>query len=340
MWALYFYLIFFIFYLRSYKKSGSYENFIYFLLTTLILHVLTGIYWIKEAGIFFPFFKYHSATYPYKLEELPRLWSIYPTYIFKGSYINTTLFGEIPYLLIILLFVKLIMSRKMRKNKFDELDFLLLSLYSIFLLFLNFIPDTPLKFDQYYSVPRIFRYLYPISFPISLHLSKIIIDLISDLISNDKQKMLLTVVISILIFLNIFRADEATLPGRKYRLQLLSIVNDVKEIKPPTLLVDSWIGYFMREVYLRDSNIYIEPIIGIYDAKEYEKWLKENEEKLPVGSVIVANFGSCVHYGCYNCGFQLHLFNESLSEKWVLVKEYEYLKFSNQKPSLWIVKKD
>lgn len=41
----------------------------------------------------------------------------------------------------------------------------------------------------------------------------------------------------------------------------------------------------------------------IYDAKEYEKWLRENENELPNGTIMVANFGSCVHYGCYNADF-------------------------------------
>lgn len=336
MWAIYFYLIFLFFYLYTTKKIRKCEGLLFFILTTAVLHVSIGILWIKLSGIFFPFFKYHSATYPVKVEDLFNVWLIYPTYIFKGSYIGTTLFGVIPYLLIISLFLKFVIKIIDKKTILDELDIFLFLLYSIFFLLLNFIPDTPLKFDQYYSVPRIFRYLYPISFPITLHLAKNLVDI---LFRFRVRNIIIITIFTIIIFINMVQANEATMPGRLYRQNLLSIVDDIKKFNPPSVLIDSWIGYFLTEVYLKNSNIHVEPIYGIYDAKEYEKWLRENENELPNGTIMVANFGSCVHYGCYNCGFQLNLFQENLTENWELLKEYEYLEFSKQRPALWILKR-
>jgi hypothetical protein len=149
----------------------------------------------------------------------------------------------------------------------------------------------------------------------------------------------IVIIFVVIILVNIIQANEATMPGRMHHQTLLSIVNDLKQINPPLVLIDSWIGYFLKEVYLRDYDIHVEPIYGIYDAKEYEMWLEKNEERLPNGTIMVANFASCVHYGCYNCGFQINLFNRSLSDNWILVKEYNYLEFSGQKPKIYMLTK-
>jgi len=170
----------------------------------------------------------------------------------------------------------------------------------------------------------------------TLHLAKNIIDVA---FGSRFKKLFLIFIFALLILINILQAQEATLYGREYRSNLLSIIEDIKNLYPPTVLVESWVGYFLQEVYLKDFNISIEPIYGIYDAKDYEIWLKNNEERLPNGTVLIANFGSCVYYGCYHCGFQLDLFREKLSDDWNLIKEYGYLKYRNQKPRLYILSK-
>jgi len=337
MWAAYFYLIFFIFYIYLHRKGENCSGLMYFIASSFILHLITMFYWKKEAGIFLPFFKYHSATYPVTLDNLINIWLTYPTYIFKGSPLGTTLFGTIPYILLLSLIIKFVVSRrKNTKVRFDQLDVFLFTLYFIFFILLNFVPDTPLKFDSYYSVPRIFRYLYPVSFPMTLHLAKNIIDVA---FCFRFKRLFLVFIFALLILINILQARESTLYGREYRSNLLSIIEDIKNLRPPTVLVESWVGYFLQEVYLKDFNISIEPIYGIYDAKDYEMWLKNNEERLPNGAALIANFGSCVYYGCYHCGFQIDLFIEKLSDDWNLIKEYEYLKYRNQKPRLYLLSK-
>jgi len=338
LWAVYFILVFLIFYVRLLLRKKEYKSLIYFFLTSLVLHALIGIFWVKEVGIFFPFLKYHSATYPIPNNKIFELWTVYPTYIFKGSFISTTLFGLVPYFLLAFLLVKLVLFWK-KKIKIDELDFYLFPFYFIFFMLLNFLPDTPLKFDQYYSVPRIFRYLYPISFPMSLHAGKMIVDIFISLKFKKEFQIFLFL---FLIVVNLVYACEATLPGRIYREDLLSMVEDIKRIEPPIVLSESWIGFFLERVYLKDTKIIVKIVPNIFDAKEYESWLKENEKDLPDKTLLIANFGSCVHYGCYNCGFQLSLFKEKTLEKWKLLKEYKKLEYSplKQVPAIWILNKE
>jgi len=363
LWVVYLFPAIFIYYLTQFVKNKRWRGFALFVLTSLILHTIIGIFWLTKNGMFFPFFKYHSATYPVALRDIVPLFYVYPKLIFEGSQFGTTLFGLIPYALFILLATKLALrffSKKYWKNFiFDNLDIYLIGFYMSFFLFLNFFPNT-FTFDQYYSAPRIFRYLGPISFPMTLHIPKLILDF-NKIISKQKpkkrpkkkrksrkrrkfifndqmKKYFIGLVFLFLILANIFQADMATKPGQIYRRNLLLIIDDIKTQSPPQLLSESWLSFFLREVYLSETEIEIRSIFNIYNAKEYESWLKQNQDELPEGTMIITGLGNCVHYGCHGCGFRLNRFNEHLDPRWKLYKEYGILSYmpNPEHARLWI----
>jgi len=141
-----------------------------------------------------------------------------------------------------------------------------------------------------------------------------------------------------LILFNFFQTTQATEPGRIYRENLLTIVDDIREQNPPQIISESWLGFFLRSIYLKDTEIEVVPIYQTYAAKDYEKWLKENQDIIQPGSMLISGMGSCVYYGAYYDGFRLNQFDESLGQAWKLYKEYgslDYLPYPEM-VKLWI----
>ncbi|MEM7827008.1 MAG: glycosyltransferase family 39 protein [Candidatus Aenigmatarchaeota archaeon] len=336
LWAVYLFPFFGIYYLNQIIKYNKRQGFASFSLSTIFFHSITSIIWKIKLGTLFPFLYKYSATYPVPSEQIPFLFQIYPKMILFGSEFGTTLFGIIPYLLFMLLAVKLILSRK-NLIKFDKIDIFLLAYYGSFFVLINFFPDT-FKFDQYYSVPRIFRYLTPLSFPMLLHIAKTILDFSKiNLKTLMVKKYLFVIIFALLILANIYQAGEATRPGRLYRETLFSIINDIENYSPPALLTEFWLGFFMRELYLKDRGINVVPIYNINDARDYEIWLKENQYHLLEGTMLITGLGSYTHYGCHSCGFRLRLFRNSLDANWKLFKDYGVLSYlsSQEHVRLW-----
>jgi hypothetical protein len=264
--------------------------------------------------------------------------------IFGGSEFGTTFFGYIPYLLISLLLLKIILSRLKKFSKLlrlDKFDFYLIVFYVSFFLFLNFFPNT-FNFDQYYSAPRIFRYLAPISFPMTLHLAKLILDFnkITFKFNRAASKYAIILLFVAMIAVNIYQADEATKPGRIYRQALLSTVRDIKSQPAPQVVSESWLTFFLREVYLKgwDNRVVTVPNYTFDDAKKYENWLKEIEPTLPNGTMLITGLGNYIYYGCQNCGFHLKLFSGGLDTSWRLFREYNILTYlyKPEPARLWI----
>jgi len=352
IWVLYSIPLLFGYYLiRIIKKR--WHGGLSFFMVSFFLHATSCCIWKLKLGSFLPFIENHAATYPIFTQDLLDLFEVYPKMIFHGSHLNTTFFGFIPYLLIFLILVKIILMKFSKRLhgllKIDRLDIVLFMFYTSFFLFLNFFPNT-FKFDQYYSVPRIFRYLTPLSFPMTLHLSKLVIDLVVaikgvSLLKSNRliKKYVLSGVFFILIVLNIFQVNEATRPGRIYRNVLTSVVEDIRQESPPAVLVESWVSYFIRNIYLKDlEEIEVVYIDDIYDAVDYEKWLQCNQDKLLDGTVMITGIGSCVHYGGYNDGFILKEFEDRLNSNWVLLKEYGTRSYLPEAESvgLWRWKQD
>ena len=114
----------------------------------------------------------------------------YPKLIFVGSDLGDDLFGMVPYLLVGLLALKIAarwLPSSVRSSgsadfaRWDRLDVLLLTVYVVFLVLLDLVPNG-FALDQYYSAPRIFRYLVPLSFAMTLHAAKMLLDLTAALV--------------------------------------------------------------------------------------------------------------------------------------------------------------
>ncbi|HEY4485573.1 MAG TPA: tetratricopeptide repeat protein [Nitrospiria bacterium] len=301
---------------------------------SIILHGATLIFWKIRTGTFFPFLNEQGGTYPVPPEHLPFVFKQYPKIIFQGSEFGTTLFGYLPYLLLALLVVKLLMSRIPNRwrpvFKLDRFDLYLALYYLSFFLLLNFF-SMSFSFDRYYSAPRIFRYLTPLSFPMTVHLAKMILDIFNGIGppgSRIRQYGAIAV-FAPLWLLNIYQAQEATGPGRIYRHALLSAVNMVKEQSPPRLLTESWVSFFLRTFYLKSELNKIEIVNNntIYQAKDYEKWLLRIQPALPKGTFLLTGLGSNVHYGGHYDGFRLSQFERPLDSRWRLIGEYGMLSY-------------
>lgn len=331
LWVIYLLPPIGIYYLLMIIRNKTWRGFFSFSITTLILHIVTCIFWKIRLGTFLPFIAKHSATYPVAMQDLWHIFQTYPSMIFRGSEFGTTLFGFIPYLLPVLLTAKFVLSKFFKKYlQWDRFDTYLLVYYASFFLFLNFFPNS-FSFDQYYSAPRIFRYLAPLSFPMSLHLAKLVIDFSRIKLPGIFAKKN-TFIISLflpLIAVNFYQTNNATMPGQIYRKTLTSILKDIEKQSPPQLLAESWLGFFLRNVYLKSTShkTYIVPIYHVHIAKDYERWLEQKQPALPEGTMLISGFGNYVHYGAYYNGFLLRQFQGSLDPGWKLFKEYGMLSY-------------
>ncbi len=231
-----------IYYLICIFKKKEWRGLAGFTIASLILHGITAMFWKAKIGYFLPFLHHYSATYPVAAKDLFSLFKVYPSMIFKGSEFGTTLFGIVPYLLLAGLFAKSILTltkpRIYEHYRFDSFDIGLISYYGTFFLFLNFFPNS-FVFDQYYSAPRIFRYLAPISFVMTLHVAKMLIDLSNFSVRRFHMQKVTPLLLGVAIVINYIQADAATKPGQIYRENLIAVLEDVKKETPPILLSEA-----------------------------------------------------------------------------------------------------
>src|SRR5207302_1974390 len=253
---------------RAWRAAAS------FAAASLVLHGATLLFWKAKVGQYLPCITPHAATYPIPFRDLPRLLLDYPKLVFVGSDIETTLFGAVPYLWVGLLIAKIVArwlppglrpARGPHFGRWDRLDVLLLTLFAVFFTLLNFFPNS-FTFDRYYSAPRIFRYLAPLSFPMTLHLAKMVLDLMPA-----RAGWLAVAALLALTGSNLRQTAQATAPGRAYRATLMAVVRDVRERRPPMLVTEAWISYFLSNVYLEDlaREIHVVPIPQTFSAHDY-----------------------------------------------------------------------
>ena len=147
---------------------------------SLVIHGATCAFWHAKVGSYLPFIEAHAVNWAVPRDRLVEVFLTYPKLIFQGSSeFGTTLFGAVPYLLLALLLVK-VLATALRVPassplRLDRADRMLLVLWGSFFLLLDFFPNG-FQFDAYYSVPRIFRYITPMSFPMTLHAAKLLLD--------------------------------------------------------------------------------------------------------------------------------------------------------------------
>ncbi len=254
--------------------------------------------------------------------DLARVLRIYPDQLLHGSELGSTLFGSVPYLVGLGLVLKLAgtLARRLGvRYRMDARDWALFGCYASFALLLEFFPNS-FAFDRYYSAPRIFRYLAPLSFPMTLHLAKMVLDLVP------ARAGWLAVAGSLaLTGLNLHQAVEATAPSRAYRATLMGVLREVRARRPPMLVAEGWLGYFLSSVYLNDFTREVQVVqipLTLNKARDYEAWLQRRQTDFAPGTFLLTDFGSCVHYGAIRDGFRLALFQDGLHPAWRVLKDY------------------
>ncbi len=332
LWAIYVFPVFALGYALRIRRH-EWRGLVAFVATSAVLHGASALVWRRMAGAYLPFLSAHSATYPVESGDLARTLLEYPRLLFAGSLeFGTTLFGAIPYLLVALIAVKAAGSLWPRPGRrlprLDAFDVSLMLYYGTFFFLLEFF-QTSFEFDRYYSVPRIFRYMTPLSFPMALHVAKMLLDLGRSLEPRSTRACLgLSGAIGALVLLNLLQAASATQPGRVYARALATTVSAIERDCPRQVLVGPWLGSLLRHAYLETTcpDTEVGPGQGIASARELEDWLTAHSS-LPEGTLLVTGLASYVHYGCHDCGFRLALMSQPLDDRWLLVEEGELLSY-------------
>jgi len=303
-----------------------------FVVASLVVHGATCLYWHAKLGTYVPFISVHAANYPVPWNDLLDLFLKYPRLMFVGSFeFPTTLWGATPYVLVAVLLVKLAgsMVRSMPASlRFDRADGLLLAFWGSFFLLMNFFPNG-FQLDAYYSVPRIFRYLAPISFPIALHAAKCVLDLSRVTVVGIPPGAVAAGLAAPLLALYVSQGVQANGPSSIYHENLHAILQDVENMRPPMLLAEAVVASYFRDLYLDpdDSETQVVILGTEHAAKDYEQWLHRHETTLPNGTLLVTGMASFVHYGAHIDGFRLEWFDHPLSPQWKLVREYGMLTY-------------
>jgi hypothetical protein len=303
-----------------------------FAVASAVVHGATCVLWKAKVGTFFPFFSAYAANYPVPLADLPELFLKYPRLMFVGSFeFPTTLWGWLPHVFVVLLLVKLvgsIVGSFPAPLRFDRGDRILLVLWGTYFLLMNFFPNG-FKLDAYYSVPRIFRYLAPLSFPIALHAAKCVLDVTRLPVIAARSPAVAAVVVTPLLVLYVAQAVQANGPSAIYHRTLHAVLDDVRKANPPGLIAESVLASYFRDLYLDpdETETRVTILHTEHAAKDYEKWLRSHESQLPNGTYLITGLASFIHYGAHIDGFRLLWFDQPLSPGWKLVREYEVLTY-------------
>lgn len=328
LWAVYALPALALYYLVRLRQPFARQSAVAFLATSAVLHGATCVLWWARLGTFVPFLTKHAATFPVERSDLARVLALYPRMILQGTEFGTTLFGALPYLLGALLAVKVVTTVVLRRPsplRLDGADATLLVLYGSLFLLLNFFPNA-FAFDRYYSVPRIFRYLTPISFPMALHAAKMLLD-VARVFPGGRAPAAAVLLVVPAIVLNLRQADDATRPGRIYRSALRAVARDVRRAKPPKLVAEGVIASRFRAFKLAAPATEVPLITDAFTAPEHEAWLRRHQDALPPGAMLVTGLVSYVHYGATGGGFRLRHFGAPLDPRWQLVREYGLLSY-------------
>src|SRR5438094_282816 len=307
LWVVYFLPALGVYYLVEAWRRGRWRGGVVFALASLVLHGAACAFWKQRTHYWLPFIWYHAATYPVPPGDLARVLRIYPDQLLHGSELGTTLFGSVPYLVGLGLVLKAagtVARRLGVRYRMDARDWALFGCYASFVLLLEFFPNS-FAFDRYYSAPRIFRYLAPLSFPLTLHVVKMTIDLVSAL--APRLPGALAAVLVALISVNVVQAGQATEPGREYRRLFFAIRDDLRKLAPPMVVSESGIAGWLQQLYLSSptDRIPVMTAYHTYRAPDYEQWLADNQAQLPNGTILVSGFGGCVFYRANTDGFRL-----------------------------------
>jgi hypothetical protein len=288
-----------------------------FVATSAVVHGATLLFWKAKLGTYLPFVAIHAANYPVPPERLLQEWARYPYMIFAGSEFRTTLFGLVPWLLAILLAVRV------ARRRLDRPDRLLAGFWGGVFLLIQFFP-AGFALDAYYTVPRIFRYLAPISFPVALHAAKLVLDA-----TRTWTPARTAGAVGLLLALNLLGAHDATWPGRVHRAVLFPVVRAIERVAPPRVVAEDMVGYWLQALYLDPDVVQTEVMTppDVYPARDCERWIRENAPKWPTGTLLLTGLANYVHYGAHAEGFRLTQFERPLDDRWELAGEYGTLAY-------------
>jgi hypothetical protein len=288
-----------------------------FVVASIVLHGATLLYWKVALGTYLPFIATHAANYPIAMSNLRYEWAKYPRMILDGSEFRTTLFGVVPWVLLVLL------ALRVARWRLDRADRLLLGFWGSIFLLLEFFP-AGFALDAYYTVPRIFRYLAPISFPIALHAAKLVLDA-----TRAWPPAWTAGVIGLLLAANLLGAIDATRPGRIHRDIHFRVVREIERLAPPRVVAEITLGYWLQALYLDPEVVPTEVVTPpqLYVATDCERWIREAAPSWPTGTLLITGLGNYVHYGAHTQGLRLPWFAAPLDDRWELVGEYGILSY-------------
>jgi hypothetical protein len=331
LWSLFLYPVVGIHYLLRLVRGRETRGLVAFLGTSLVLHAAACAFWRVTTGTWVPFLERLSATYPVPAERLWSLFLEYPRAIFVGSEYGNTLFGLVPYLgvgalaLVVLAPRVPALAARAPRIALDRYDVWLLCSCLVFFALLEFFPNN-FTFEQYYSVPRIFRYLAPLSFGLSLLAAKLLLDLAPLVPARLGLRWIAALGVLVLVASGI---PDAVAPGLSHRARVAEIRQELRTSCPPEVVLEWWQAIFFRELHLREAcpRSVVRAPTRPSQAKDDERWLREFEPRLAKGAVLVTGLIPYVYYTCHSCGFRLGLFDAPLDPRWSLVRELEPVRF-------------
>lgn len=342
LWSVFLYPVVGIHYLLRAVREREVRGLAVFLGTSLVLHAAACAFWRVTTGTWVPFLERLSATYPVPADQLWTLFLEYPRLIFVGSQHGNSLFGLVPYLLVGALAFAFFGSRvaalaaRAPRISLDRYDKWLLCSCLVFFTLLEFFPNN-FTFDQYYSVPRIFRYLAPLSFGLSLLAAKLLVDLAQLVPARHGLRRVAALGVLAVLASGI---PEAVAPGRSHHARVAAIREELRASCPPVVVLESLQAVFFRDLHLREAcpRSVVRSPSGITWAREYERWLQELEPRLVNGAMLVTGLVHYVYYACDTCGFRLSSFDAALDPRWSLVTALEPVRFdaAREPVRLWV----
>jgi hypothetical protein len=340
LWSVFVLPVVGIHYLLRLVRAREARGVVAFTVTSLFLHGASCAFWRVTAGSWTPFLDRLSATYPVDPGNLVPLLLTYPRLLWDGSPLGNTLFGAVPLLLVVGLVSACVWPRGFARSLrvpgvgLERVTFWLLSTCAVFFGLLEFFPNN-FSFDRYYSVPRIFRYLAPLSYGFSLLAALLLLRLARGIPARFGLRPLAAVGVLAVVAAGI---PEAVGPTREHRARVTALRAELRASCPPEVLLNPWQARFFRELYLREACpgtlVPGEPIDA--SAADSERWLHAIEPQLRRGAVLVTGLPSHVYYVCPDCGFRLDGFEGPLDPRWTLVDELAPLRFGDGEPvRLW-----
>ncbi|TFG91381.1 MAG: tetratricopeptide repeat protein [Myxococcales bacterium] len=325
LWSLFLYPVVGVHYLVRLVRERDGRGLVAFVGTSLVLHAAACAFWRGTTNTWTPFLEHLSATYPVSADQLSTLFLEYPRAIFVGSEHGNTLFGLVPYLLVgglgLSIFGRRVPALAARAPRIalDRYDVWLLCSCLVFFGLLELFPNN-FTFDRYYSVPRIFRYLAPLSFGLSLFAAKLLVDLGQLVPARLGLRWIAALGVLVLLASGTL---EAVAPGRSHHARVAALREELRTSCPPVVMLELRQAIFFRELHLRvacPGSVVLRPP-GIHQTRDYERWLQELEPRLPTGAVLVTGLIQFVYYACYICGPRLSHFEAALDPRWSLVRE-------------------